>query len=44
MQTINHFVNFNLAMDDYLRNENAEGYVLITVYLFIYLYACYSHN
>jgi len=28
----------------YLRIENAEGYVLITVYLFIYLYACYSHN
>jgi len=24
----------------YLRIENAEGYVLITVYLFIYLYAC----
>jgi len=28
----------------YLRIENAEGYVLISVYLFIYLYACYSHN
>jgi len=28
----------------YLRIENAEGYVLIAVYLFIYLYACYSHN
>jgi len=27
----------------YLRIENAEGYVLIAVYLFI-LYACYSHN
>jgi len=28
----------------YLRIENAEGYVLIAVYLFIHLYACYSHN
>jgi len=28
----------------YLRIENAGGYVLIAVYLFIYLYACYSHN
>jgi len=28
----------------YLCIENAEGYVLIAVYLFIYLYACYSHN
>jgi len=28
----------------YLRIENAEGYVLIAIYLFIYLYACYSHN
>jgi len=28
----------------YLRIENAEGYVLIAVYLFIYLYACYSRN
>jgi len=28
----------------YLRFENAEGYVLIAVYLFIYLYACYSRN
>jgi len=28
----------------YLRIDNAEGYVLIAVYLFIYLYACYSHN
>jgi len=27
----------------YRRIENAEGYVLIAVYLFIYLYACYSH-
>jgi len=27
-----------------LHAENAEGYVLIAVYLFIYLYACYSHN
>jgi len=26
------------------RIENMEGYVLIAVYLFIYLYACYSHN
>jgi len=24
--------------------ENAEGYVLIAVYLFIHLYACYLHN
>jgi len=33
---------------NYLRIENAEGYVLIAVYLFIYLfiylYVCYSHN
>jgi len=28
----------------YLRIENAEGYVLIAIYLFIYLYACYSQN
>jgi len=28
----------------YLRIENAEGYVLIAIYSFIYLYACYSHN
>jgi len=28
----------------YLRIENVEGFVLIAVYLFIYLYACYSHN
>jgi len=28
----------------YLRIENAEGNVLIAVYLFIYLYACYSEN
>jgi len=28
---------------NYLRIVNAEGYVLIAVYLFIYLYACYSH-
>jgi len=28
----------------YRRIENAEGYVLISVYLFICLYACYSHN
>jgi len=28
----------------YLRIENAEGYVWIAVYLFIYLHACYSHN
>jgi len=28
----------------YLRIKNAGGYVLIAVYLFIYLYACYSHN
>ncbi|TNN27939.1 hypothetical protein EYF80_061914 [Liparis tanakae] len=26
------------------RIENTKGYVLIAVYLFIYLYACYSHN
>jgi len=25
-------------------SENAEGYVLIAVYLFIYLYVCYLHN
>jgi len=25
-------------------SENAEGYVLIAVYSFIYLYVCYSHN
>jgi len=24
--------------------KNPEGYVLIGVYLFIYLYACYSQN
>jgi len=29
---------------NFLRIENAEGYVLIAVYLLIYLYACYSHN
>jgi len=28
----------------YLRIENAEGYVLIAVYLLIYLYACYLRN
>jgi len=28
----------------YFRIENAEGYVLMGVYLFIYLYACSSHN
>jgi len=33
-----------LTVDCYLRIENAEGYVLIAVYLFIYLYACYSHK
>jgi len=33
-----------LFITNYLRIENAEGYVLIAVYLFIYLYACYSHN
>jgi len=31
-------------MPNYLRIENAEGYVFIAVYLFIYLYACSSHN
>jgi len=35
-------------LDFYLRIENAEGYVLIAMYLFIYvfiyLYACYSHK
>jgi len=34
-------------MHYYLCIEDAEGYVLIAVYLFIYLwslYACYSHN
>jgi len=25
----------------YLRIENVEGYVLIAIYSFIYLYACY---
>jgi len=30
----------NLQKDLYRRIENAEGYVLIAVYLFIYLYAC----
>jgi len=34
----------SLLTADYLRIENAEGYVLIAVYLFIYLYVCYSHN
>jgi len=29
---------------NYLRIENAEGNVLIAVYLFIYLYPCYSQN
>jgi len=33
-----------MSQSDYLRIENAEGYVLIAVYLFIYLYACSSHN
>jgi len=33
-----------VATCDYLRIENAEGYVLIAVYLFIYLYACNSYN
>jgi len=28
----------------YLRIENAEGYVLIAVYLFVCVFACYSHN
>jgi len=27
-------------VDIYLRIENAEGYVLIAVYLFIYLFIC----
>jgi len=27
-----------------LPSQNAEGYVLIAVYLFIYLYVCYSHK
>jgi len=31
-------------MTDYLHIEHAEGYVLIAIYLFIYLYACYSHK
>jgi len=31
-------------MHIYLRIENAEAYVLIAVYSFIYLYACYSQN
>jgi len=33
-----------MKSSNYRRIENAEGYVLIAVYLFIYLYACYSHN
>jgi len=28
----------------YRRIENAKGYVLIAVYLFIKLYSCYSQN
>jgi len=32
------------ALAFYLRIENAEGYVLIAVYLFIYLSVCSSHN
>jgi len=35
---------FKLYYSYYLRIENAEGYVLIAVYSFMYLYACYSHN
>jgi len=33
-----------LQKNNYLRIENAEGNVLIAVHLYIYLYACYSHN
>jgi len=29
-----------ISLDCYLRIENAEGYVLIAVYLFIYLFVC----
>jgi len=29
-----------LGSSDYLRIENAEGYVLIAVYLFMYLFIC----
>jgi len=28
------------VMNDYLGIENAEGYLLIAVYLFIYLFVC----
>jgi len=36
--------HINASSHVYLRIENAEGNILIAVYLFIYLYACYSHN
>jgi len=36
--------NHGMCFIHYLRIEIAEGYVLIAVYLFIYLYACSSHN
>jgi len=39
----NYIPNY-IHVSYYLRIENAEGNVLIAVYLFIYLYACYSHN
>jgi len=41
---IKQIVKLCYNMCYYLRIENAEGYVLIAVYLFIYLCACYSHN
>jgi len=37
-------VRMNRRVYYYLCIENADGYVLIAVYIFIYLYACYSHN
>jgi len=41
---INNFNPLSVFSVHYLRIENAEGYVLIAEYLFIYLYACYSHK
>jgi len=42
--TFQHNISLTSDRLDYLRIENAEGYVFIAVYLFIYLYACSSHN
>jgi len=39
-----HHPDYIIITNNYLRIENAEGNVLIGVYLFIYLYACYSHK